>query len=171
MEKGAEDLPSIELSDEYLPYYEEKENLRSNFIEYLKKLQKSPYRIYIAICDEGTGAIDNDMMNLLRELGMQTELPGKYRYSYVGVFENGQSLYEEYSGTAPVLYADENVSVASAGLNAGDFAYINVNGKEVAVNQRGINLVIYDAAGNRVVESVAIDTCTDRKMTRLDVEK
>ncbi len=32
------------------------------------------------------------MMSTLYEFGRKTELVGKYRHSYIGIFENGKSL-------------------------------------------------------------------------------
>ncbi len=161
-----ENVPALELSDLYKKYYENGREARANVIAYLNELKESPYRIYLAVCDEGTGALDHELMDSLKELGVRTELIGKYRYSYVGVVERQKSLFEADAEDEIVLYEDEYASVASAGLDAGNFAFINVGGSEAAVGSRGLNIVVFDKEKNRIVESVAIDTCSDLTMTR-----
>ena len=49
--------------------------------------------------------------------------------------------------------------IQSAGLAAGNYASIIVNGTEYAVNARGINIVVYDNLAKEVIDSVAFDTC------------
>lgn len=164
-----QETPLIALSDEFiLCCEEENRDWRACFITYLKKIKESSYRCYIAICDEGTAAIDDDMMSALYEFGVQTELIGKYRHSYIGIFENGKSLYEHESGNELLFYKGEDASVISGGLGSGNMAHVIIGGKETAVNGRGLNIVVYDAKNHKVVDSVAIDSYTDFSMSRLD---
>jgi hypothetical protein len=55
--------------------------------------------------------------------------------------------------TSPV-----EITVNSAGLNAGDFAYITVNGQDASTHRRGYNLAVIDPGTGAVVTGAGFDT-------------
>jgi hypothetical protein len=55
--------------------------------------------------------------------------------------------------TSPV-----EITVNSAGLNAGDFAYITVNGHDASTHRRGYNLAVIDPGTGAVVNRAGFDT-------------
>jgi hypothetical protein len=67
-------------------------------------------------------------------------LPGQFGIGSTGV-------------TSPV-----EISVNSAGLNAGDFAYITVNAKDASTHRRGYNLAVIDPVSGAVVQQAGFDT-------------
>lgn len=62
--------------------------------------------------------------------------------------------------TGASLPADDWLVVRSAGEEVGDFAHIFVNGKDVARNDRGYNLVALEGDG-KVLDSAVFDTSGD----------
>jgi len=50
------------------------------------------------------------------------------------------------------------IVVESAGLEAGDFAHIWVNGRDVSLNRRGFNLAVIDPASGAVLQTAWFDT-------------
>jgi hypothetical protein len=67
-------------------------------------------------------------------------LPGNFAIGNTGV-------------TAPV-----EITVNSAGLHAGDFAYITVDGEDASTHRRGYNLAVIDPQSGAVVERAGFDT-------------
>jgi hypothetical protein len=67
-------------------------------------------------------------------------LPGQFGIGSTGV-------------TSPV-----EITVNSAGQNAGDFAYITVNGNDASTHRRGYNLAVIDPHTGAVVEQAGFDT-------------
>jgi hypothetical protein len=50
------------------------------------------------------------------------------------------------------------ITVNSAGLHAGDFAYITVSGEDASIHRRGYNLAVIDPQSGEVVEAAGFDT-------------
>ena len=134
-------------------------NPKEYMLSYLSALKDTDYRIYIAICDEAGKLLDDDMMLGLQALGMQTDLRGKYRNSYIGVFQDNNSIFEQLSAEHMVIYSDNFADVLSAGFDVGNQAGIWIGGQEQAVGSRGINIVVYDEEANVIVDSVVFDIC------------
>ena len=101
-------------------------------------------------------------MDLMKKLGLNFELAGQYRASYLAVITE-EDVYEdigkerlEYYGT--VRDGIVRFELASAGAESGDVSSIKIAGEECSKNQRGLNIVVYDNLLKRKVDSVAFDT-------------
>ena len=119
--------------------------------------------IIVAARDEASNHLSNcTILNqTFKNLGSQISEIG-YRASYAGIFING-ALVKEKVGIGEekinfsALIDGNNISVISAGMNAGNIASIKVNDKELAVNDRGLNMVVVDKNG-QLIESTFFDT-------------
>lgn len=145
----------------------------SDFYSYLKALNNADYTVFIAVCDEGTAALNDKLMELLNKLGTKTDLYEKSednvydrihdRDSYYAVLYHGESLDENVSHdkltTSGKLQNGTEYEIVSAGYDTGEYvASIRLAGEEYAVNDRGMNFVVYDEKNHEVVDSVCFDT-------------
>ena len=158
----------IQLSEEFDEYYEETDDPEGNFIAYLDHLSDTDYRIYMLIQDEGTIALTDEILESLSELGVKTDLRDKYRASYIGVFQNGRSEYEDLSLDTTLYHEDGEFKMMSSGSGAGfSVGALWIDGHVVSKMQRGLNIVVYDSKSNTIVDSCAVDTYEGLTMSRL----
>lgn len=156
------------------------------FADYLHLLNNPDYTILIAVRDEGVSALTDEMMAGLQELGVQTMLtettvtdqgstwPTYYRDSYYAVLNPGSAAVEavsatdvlEYTGTTPDDRASYTIRSAGTNSGTGSYASIVVNDVEYAMNQRGMNLVVYDNRTGEIIDNVTFDTCSGLKVYR-----
>lgn len=105
------------------------------------------------------GYLDQDY---IKELGLNINFIGEFRKNYICIIKNNQIYKEEISKN------DENleinfptemgmIKVISASYNSGDKAEVWIDGKNVAINKRGLNFVILDRSGAFVLDSVCFD--------------
>ncbi len=136
------------------------------FADYLSKLKDSDYTILLAVRDDGFGAINNSLAKSLQALGIKTEISGNlYQYSYYAVLSPDRDPIEaaakqelNHAGKLPdgTMY-----QVTSRGMLTGNpLASIRIDGQEWSMNRRGMNLVVYDNAQHKVVDTVCFDTCS-----------
>jgi hypothetical protein len=101
-------------------------------------------------------------MEKLKLLGIDSDLIGKFRYSFLAVCRDGTAQYEEMAEKALSYYGTlangQTFALESAGFSVGNNSSIIVNGKECSVNSRGMNIVVIDPDTNEVIDSVCFDT-------------
>ena len=136
---------------------------KTDFAAYFNALAEHPeYTVFLAMMDEGTEGMTIEMQAALKGLGLKTSLLGKTGTSYLAIVEDGK-VYEacdqeslEYEdklkGTSKKYY------LLSAGSNSGSEASIKIDGKEYAINLRGINFVVYDTENASVIDAGYFDT-------------
>ena len=132
---------------------------------YLELLQDTRYSIFITIKDEGASALNENSMDLLRVLGVKTDLSGQVGKSFYAVIDNGTVIEElsensvEHTGTI----RDNLVKyyIKSAGVKGGNKCSIKIDGTEYSENARGINIVVYDNDLKRVIDNCSFDICGD----------
>lgn len=141
-----------EASDWNSIYYEEKPlNEVTDIYEYLRKLKD--YSFIISIKDDAFSGWNEDLTASLKELGLEGGFT--YRESYIAVVENGE-IKNEQVGHDPLEYSDGTISVTSAGMEAGNYSSILVNGNEYSKQGRGLNIVVLK--DGEVIDSVNFDT-------------
>ena len=131
--------------------------------EYLSRLQDSPYTVFVSVRDEGSRYITPERQELLNKLGAALDLRGQWRKSYYAVVKNGVLIAEQLGNglisACGTLESGASYSVKSQGWIAGNsVSSIVINGKELSKNRRGLNIVVYDEAAGKVVDSVCFDT-------------
>ncbi len=90
----------------------------------------------------------------------------KFRYSWLAVIDSGRlalELAEEKKEiVAEYAWGENRAHLTSAGYNVHMSdktpVSISINGAELAVNSRGLNIVVWDKGKNRLVDSVVFDT-------------
>ncbi len=65
-----------------------------------------------------------------------------------------------------VITDESNVDVISAGLEVGNYSSIVIDGIEYSMNERGINVVLYDTNEKKVIDSLNFDIYEGAKISR-----
>jgi hypothetical protein len=116
----------------------------------------------MAICDEGTAGLTEEMIEGIEKLGFHSSLQGQLRISFCGVEQGSNAIIDEaaYEELVKSGCFDNGITyqIASAGFYVGCYASIIIDGEDYAPGGRGINIVVYDSVHNRVVDKVAFDT-------------
>lgn len=128
--------------------------------------------LIVAAKDEASSALTNSIVQTMQGLGLEFPLQEGYRSAYIAVLDCNKNIdivYEEmsqetlrYSGKIGGL----KLSVVSSGYEQDNLASICVNGHELALNRRGLNLVLYDKKNKVVLDSIAVDTYESNELTR-----
>ncbi|MFI3173444.1 MAG: interleukin-like EMT inducer domain-containing protein [Eubacteriales bacterium] len=146
------------------------------YISYVNEIGNN-YSILITVKDEAAGALTKDQKDRFAEIGLEQLSELEYRESYIGVLEGGATIYEntqewinrEEVESEEALYI-EYESVLPDGteyiLQSGGYQYGNVSsciidGTEYSLNQRGLNIVVYDNELGEVVDVANFDTCVE----------
>lgn len=143
----------------------------SNIYDYLDALKeaKDRYTIFISVKDDAAGAINNEIISGLKDLGLDAELANCLRYSYAAVIEQGQVIYENLENEKIEISGEfddglRSYSITSGGLDRGSCSSVIINELEYSENMRGLNFVIYSNETHRILDEVAFDTC-DAELT------
>jgi hypothetical protein len=162
-----------ETADNYLHYRAKEMSIYSadlpSYLEAIKDFNRD--LIFITSVKDDASERMGPINNSLSPIGVTTDFSGKFRYSYISVYEPSSGyLYEEISPDKleKVILKNElpiNIEVASAGQSSGDFASIIINGVEYSKNQRGLNIAVYDKVTKAVIDYFSVDTCGDETYT------
>ncbi len=152
-------------------YYDIKDGIMStdNLIDFLSYYDENKI-LLIAAKDEASKNLKTNDIQAMHSIGLQIDLPNHYRWSYLAVL-NGDDVIYENMADEQITFTDNidniQVSMLSAGYEKGNLASIVINGEEFALNERGLNIVVYDKIGDNVMDSICIDTFSDNKLTRM----
>jgi hypothetical protein len=148
----------------------------TNIYEYLDAISGERYSIFIGMKDEASQNLNQSIVSKLFNLGLEINLEGQWFMSYLAVINEGQLIYESAGNNTGLAFEDIATKAAlrhsgtlsngtrykmfSSATAAGRCSII-INGTEYAVNDRGLNFVVYDNYSKRVVDSVCFDTWAD----------
>ena len=146
-------------------YLDESENLvhagSAYLHEYLQSLQGKNLTIFVSAKDEATNALTPPLLQDMRNLGIKTDLQGRFRNSFYAVI-SPDCVIEEIDSQKALCregtIGDMNYIISSAGIFVGNVSSIIINGVEYSKNLRGLNIVVYDNALKQVTDSVCFDT-------------
>ena len=143
----------------------------SDIYDYLDALKeaKDRYTIFISVKDDAAGAMNNEIMNGLKDLGLDAELTNGLGYSYAAVIEQGQVIYENLENEKIEIsgeFDDGSMTywVTSGGLDRGSCSSVTINENEYSENMPGLNFVIYSNETHRILDEVTFDT-SDAELT------
>lgn len=161
----------LEAYDRKLELYDRLEDIADlqmerNFPSYIQKLsdRKDSSVIILSARDEMTGGLSEIEKEQLKALGIETDLESiQFRDAFIAVLEQGESIYEVFSNQrcAKRIEFDSGVTanIVSSGWWEGSLASIKINDVEYALNERGLNIVVYDIKSGQVIDSAVVDTC------------
>lgn len=133
----------------------------TDVVNYLGKIKDKNYTVIISVKDEASKGMTEEICNAMAKLGLQENLKGQLRASYLAIIDEEQIVYETLSNTSVKenLYIDDmSIQAISSGFEVGNTASIIINDIEYAVNSRGLNIVVYDKNAKKVIDSVCFDT-------------
>jgi len=131
----------------------------TDFMAYWSWLEDERYTAFIAVKDEASTGMTEEMWRQLHEAGLACEFG--YRDSYYAMMDRG-TVTEVSDATELSLEGEfgsgHTFSIYSAGRDVGDKASIVIDDVEYSLNKRGMNIVVFDNELDMVVDSVTFDT-------------
>ena len=156
---------------------------RTEICEYLDALAEFPeYTVLIALRDDGSHSLNEDICRRLWNLGLLEDIRGHYRWSYYAVIEPDRVIEElsedelSYSGvlsdgTEYSMISQGGLSGAGGGAGRYLTCSIKIGGTEYAIQRIGLNFVVYDTVNSCVVDSVEFNTYMGLDPKRIDVSE
>lgn len=110
--------------------------------------------------------ITDDMLKNMLSLGM-LDLREKANWNYIFAKHNDKIISNKISEPGGMVsdilpIGTSELELTSKSFSKGNEAIIAVDGKNFCVNHHGINIVVIDYKGGRLLDSVAFDTTTDK---------
>jgi len=139
---------------------------------YLSLLPEKDCTIFMAVKDDAYAGMPEDAKAELKRLGLRTEWnESMRRQPYMAILSNGKIIegaggYQAYSDR----FEGGRYDVKSIGYSDGNVASVMIDGKEYAVNQRGLNIVVYSHYQDKVIDSVSFDIQEGAPALRLAAE-
>ena len=139
----------------------------SNINKYLEFVKEKKYTVFISVSDDASTSLDDTIATSLKNLGLSTNLMGKFRYSYYAVIQPNEIVENcspnqllSYRGTIHnnTLFYD----ITSGGYTSGNCSSITIGNVEYSKSGRGINIVVYDDKTMQIIDSVCFDTCDSK---------
>ena len=127
--------------------------------EYLNGLkEETGLTVFVSAKDEATNALTETIIEDLWNLGLQTDLIGKRRYSYIAVVSDSEvfELLDENKAEHSGVVNGMPFYIESAGYDSGNTSSIIVDDIELSTNVRGLNFVVFK--NGEFYESVGFDT-------------
>jgi hypothetical protein len=142
-----------------------------NYLNLLTDIDRTGYTVLFSIMDDGATALGDELRGKLAAMGFQSKFD-EYGHSFIGVWQDGQVVYENRSATidnketdmleyVSVLPGGQKYYVKSAGYKCGNESNIIINGADYSKHRRGFNIAVYDNTTGRVVDAVCWDTWKD----------
>ena len=138
---------------------------KTDIVDYLETLREKTAGnlIVIAVKDTPGLALNSFVSAGLQALGLKTSLMGQHGHSYLAVINGGKVIFERLgTDETPIVYdakvGKNTIHAESRVYHNGNLAVININGKDYAINSRGLNIVLFDKANQEVLDSVCFDT-------------
>ncbi|MBR6415497.1 MAG: LicD family protein [Bacteroidales bacterium] len=130
---------------------------------YLQQLVELKEEIVIISVKDTTGyRLTEEISTELNNIGVINNLVGKHNNSFVSVTKGGSSLFESLNMIKSTFHSFEFNGhvfyVNSKIYSNGNKSTIAIDDKDYSVNLRGLNIVIFDAKNDEVVDSVCFDT-------------
>lgn len=129
------------------------------YIEELRNLRD--IAVFISVKDEASRGLTDSMIMAMQSLGLQFDMRNQFQESYIAVIDNENVVYETNSDELinyEYIIGHKRVALSSAGYLCGNVASIQIEGKEYALNKRGLNIAVYDKKNKIVLDSVSFDT-------------
>ena len=119
--------------------------------------------MFISLRDNAVSGLTDEMKEALKGLGLETDWSNKLRWSYYAVILPGETVIEKASKDALTItggFRDNRsvYTITSKGYDIGNEATITMDGAAYPKNGRGFNIVVYNNAISKVIDSVRFDT-------------
>lgn len=132
--------------------------------DYLAVLRqnKDRYTVLIAVKDEASRSLSQKTRGLLKDLGLEADWEDAHQKSYYAVIARGDVVKEDMaaaklSDSGSFGRGAYKYSIESRGYEVGNKCSIKINGREYALDGRGLNIVVFNHE-NKKMDSVCFDT-------------
>lgn len=134
---------------------------------YLQELKTilNEQKLIAVICVKDTAGywLDSGIQNELEELGIQENLVKALMSGYIAIVKSSVGiLHEKLNHNDVEEYHGEidghRFDIISQPYNKGNVCSVKIDDQEYAIGRRGLNIVLFDAENNQVMDSVAFDT-------------
>jgi [citrate (pro-3S)-lyase] ligase len=135
----------------------------TDFSQYVELLKNNSRKFVIILVVKDAVALTTthkkDIFDRICEIGFDVNLNGSFRHSYIGIMDCGELLFEKIAKIEeePIDYTDALFEIKSQGYKAGNLSSAKINGREYAINNIGLNIIIYDNENNLLIDSVAVN--------------
>lgn len=153
-----------EESREFYDYLIANQELKdiTDIYQYLKAIHKDRYSIFIGVKDDASLSLNDEIIRLMQELGLEFPLRDQFHSSYYAAI-TPEGVVEEMSTEKITMRSSfrsgrSSYEIISAGYECGNLCYITVDDYGCSRNRRGLNIVVYDNLYHKVVDSVCFDT-------------
>ena len=144
-----------------------------NCSAYLSRIQRDRYSVLVAVKPGDGNAYSAGVQQLLTQLGLDPRMPSGG--CYVAVLEQGTVLADQWSSGAATQSAEladsAYCTLTSTGGKTEPNCSISIDGEELAVDEPGLNLVVYNHETSRVVDSVAFTFTETEGVTEVATER
>lgn len=141
-------------------YLETETNLE-NYLDFLST-RLNDYTIYLVGSDEYTrNLFEEDYAKLRDQFCLKLFDSSQYAGAYIAVIDGGKVAYEAVSERRidrKLKIDGQDVTLAASGWYTGPLASVKFQGKEYAMNVRGLNFVVVDKSTGLVIDSVSFNT-------------
>lgn len=130
--------------------------------EYVELLKQDRYVIFLAGQGDYAAYLTDEVKARFSRLGLKMNLPRDTASSYIAVIDG--TFQEETMDPDAISIVGRfrnhrsAYEIMSSTQDTGNSCSIKVDGKEYALNKRGINIVVYDQEMCTVVDAIAFDT-------------
>ncbi len=138
---------------------------KTNLSDYLELLNESKDNklIVISVKDTPGLSLNDSVSGGLTALGLKTDLRNKHSRSYIAVINRGTVVYESLGeGLEPSLFSGQvgghSLRVVSRVFKNGNESVIDIDGTDYSVNQRGLNIAVFNEDLNILTDAAAFDT-------------
>ena len=117
--------------------------------------------IIMSVKDTPGSFMSEEIILLLKKIGF-SKFKNNLWHAYIGI-NNNFIICDKVSGTqneSPFFkenFSNYNIVVESHPFKAENKSIISINGKDYSLNNRGLNIVIYDFLKNKVLDSISYD--------------
>lgn len=132
--------------------------------DYLAVLRqnKDRYTVLIAVKDEASMFLSPKTRELLKDLGLEADWKDAHQKSYYAVIARGDVVKEDMaaaklSASGSFGRGAYEYSIESMGFKVGNGCSIKINGREYALDGRGLNIIVFNHE-NKKMDSVCFDT-------------
>lgn len=136
----------------------------NNFYDYFDALKNlKNYICLIAVKDTPGHKLKELEQTYLTNMGLKKELTNKHWCGYVAVFNEYEVTYEFLSAEGEgveeqLIISGISILISSYPLKAGNNAEIVINGNNYSVNERGLNIALWDKDTHQIFDMVCFDT-------------
>lgn len=129
------------------------------YFDQLVDLKEQGYSIFMAVKEDASKFMNEEAVAKFQALGLKASLYDLWDISYYAVITPDEIC--EKKGKEPLVYhgrvQDSEFSIFSAGKEYGSRCSVIIDDKEYSMNQRGLNIVVFDQEHRKVIDRVCFD--------------